>query len=959
MKGKYLQIILSIIMIISLLTVTVEALPVNDSANGVVTEESVTTDNSYNDTFMDDKKYIENSGLDSANDVEEIVLSDVYFTDGSVNEEYLGKKNVLVLNENNSVSYNFEISKGALYIIEITYLPLKGNGTDIELSLMIDNEYPFEACQTLTLDRLWIDAGKPSVDLIGNEYSSAQKEYEGYITRALYDINGVVTTPYEFALSEGTHTLNIELLKQGMALSSVLIKAIDNPGTYEEIIKNYDATKNYNGSPINIEGEKASIKSTRSLVAKSDNSSPEIYPSSAVVSKLNYIGGSTWKGAGDELIWNFSVPKSAYYKLGFSFKQNGVINGSVYRNLKIDGKSPFLEAQNVKFDYSSKWQFEQWGNGDNPYLLWLDEGEHTLSMAVTLGEIAPHYNTLKQLIFEIGELYLDIIMITGENPDTNRDYDLFKQIPNFSNTLEDFKTRLYKLSEEMQKVSGEKSNQYIAAFNNMARVIDSMIENPYTTQVYVADFYSQYTTLGSWVSEMVKMPLSLDRIQLCSPEKDFETNSKGFFARFYFGLQRFLVSFTEEYSRLTVNESSNKPIKIWINWGRDQAMVLNSLIQETFTPESGISVNLELTNASLIKGILSNTQPDLTLHLSRTEPINLAMRGAISDLSQFDDFDEVVKRFGASATVPYQYNGGVYALPDTQSFYIMFYRTDIFEELGLEVPNTWDEFLNVAANIQRNNMTVYLPYTQITSTTTVNTGVGGLNLFATILGQNGGTMYNEQLNACTLEEPSSLKAFKFWTEMYTKYKIPTTQSFYNRFKVGTCPLGIEAYTQYTQISEAAPEIAGCWDIALVPGTMQDDGSINRSVSGSGTGCAIIEKSKNKQAAWEFLKWWTSAETQLSYNNNVESILGTISRTTTATIDAFEQMSWENEDLEILKQQRSYIVEVPEVPGSYYLTRAVDQAFWQVIDGTYNAKDALVNWGEIANNEIARKIKQYS
>ena len=114
MKGKYLQIILSIIMIISLLTVTVEALPVNDSANGVVTEESVTTDNSYNDTFTDYKKYIENSGLDSANDVEEIVLSDVYFTDGSVNEEYLGKKNVLVLNENNSVSYNFEISKGAL-----------------------------------------------------------------------------------------------------------------------------------------------------------------------------------------------------------------------------------------------------------------------------------------------------------------------------------------------------------------------------------------------------------------------------------------------------------------------------------------------------------------------------------------------------------------------------------------------------------------------------------------------------------------------------------------------------------------------------------------------------------------------------------------------------------------------------------------------------------------------------
>lgn len=70
--------------------------------------------------------------------------------------------------------------------------------------------------------------------------------------------------------------------------------------------------------------------------------------------------------------------------------------------------------------------------------------------------------------------------------------------------------------------------------------------------------------------------------------------------------------------------------------------------------------------------------------------------------------------------------------------------------------------------------------------------------------------------------------------MYTKYKLPTTASFYNRFRLGTMPLGIEVYTLYTTLTEAAPEIDGRWGIALVPGTEQN-GTVNHTVSGAGTG----------------------------------------------------------------------------------------------------------------------------
>lgn len=387
---------------------------------------------------------------------------------------------------------------------------------------------------------------------------------------------------------------------------------------------------------------------------------------------------------------------------------------------------------------------------------------------------------------------------------------------------------------------------------------------------------------------------------------------------------------------------------------------MNNLISENFTPKTGINVNLQITNASLINGMLSGKAPDLSLHLARTEPVNLAMRGALYNLSEFEDYESVTKSFGKSASVPFKYGDGVYALPDTQAFFIMFYRSDILEELEIEVPETWEDFIAATAVLQRNNMTSWIPYTQITETSTVNIGVGGLTLFPSILQQFGGGFYNEERNGCSWNsDPVMLNAFSFWTDMYTKYKLPTTLSFYNRFRSGTAPLGIDVYTVYTNLAQAAPEIEGRWGIAKVPGIKQEDGTVNHTVSGSGTGCAILNSSKHKDEAWEFLKWWTSAETQLLYNNNVESILGAVSRVTTANIEAFSSMDWDSEDLEILLEQREWIEEIPEIPGSYYVSRSVDQAFWGVINKSERPKDMLEKWGQIANQEIKRKIAEYS
>lgn len=910
-------------------------------------------------------KYIKNSGFKAATQSLGCKAIEFYTndtTDASVSGIKSYDSEVLIWKSRaGSITYRLEVPESALYNISLEYLPLEYNGLNIEFGLRVDGEYPYELTEKLELPLIWINDGDVKTDLNGNQYAPNQIQLDRFVKRNLYDPDGVIVNDLQFALSQGIHEITIENCSQPIALASIALVSPENVKSYEEVSKDYDqfGYKNYSGKAIIIEGENAKYKTTRSLVAKSDSTSMDVSPNSPIVSMLNYIGSSNWKSPQEELTWEINVKKDGLYQLGFNFKQSTVIDGASYRWLKIDGKTPFREAENIAFNYGTSWQYEVFGVEGKPYLFYLTAGKHTFSLTVTLAEYAEYHKALNKLVADIGEFYLEVVKITGTSPDKNRDYDLFNQINDYEKRLDGFHSDLDELSEQMKMMLGKRGNSFIATVNNMSRVAKYMIDNPYTAQNYLNDFYNQYISLGSWLYEMTSMPLSLDRIVLSAPNDTNSMEKANLFEKLFFGMKRFFFSFTSDYNTLSTKNENGKSLKIWVNWGRDQVMVLNSLIQENFTPKTGISVNLEMTNASLINGMLANIQPDLALQLSRTEPVNLAMRGALYDLSQFDDYEQVLERFGNSASEPYKYKDGVYALPDTQSFYIMFYRKDILGSLGLSIPKTWNEFIETTSVIQRNNLQVYLPYTQITAATTVNTGVGGLNLFASLLQQHGGSFYNSELTKCDLKNATSFKAFTFWTDFYTKYRVPTISSFYNRFRSGTVPLGIEGYTQYTQLMETAPEIKGKWGIALVPGMEKEDGTVDHTVSGSGSGCAIISKSKNKVEAWEFLKWWTSSETQLSYNNNVEAILGSISRTTTATVEAFKKMSWDGDDLEILMEQRSWIKEVPEIPGGYFLSRAIDQAFWEVYNNDENPKDVLTEWTDLTNDEINRKIKEYS
>ena len=857
------------------------------------------------------------------------------------------------------LQFKATIPQDGRYRFGLSYKAADNKTSNLVFGLKIDGKYPFPEAKKFNLYRMFRDSDEGvRKDGLGNEFAPKQVPYDDYWYDTITDIKRWTDESYLFNLSAGKHTFTLIPVNGEIDIKEAKFTA-------KEEVAAYTAPKStseyYKGEVIPIEGESAIIKSGNWLAAKSDNATLDVTPNDAKLVKANYVGGGNWKASGQTIVWQTPNLKKGYYKLGFSYRQSTVLGAKVYRRLKIDGQVPFKEADAVDFAYSYDWQqtFFANKNGD-PYLIYIpSDGVHTLSLEVTPGDITEVRNLLQEIVKDLSALYVDITMITGESVDMYRDYDLFAQIPDMQKTLAKLSKNLSKASADLQKITGEKSGSYVSIIDNMKQIVDLMKDNRYVAHRYKDEYYSKYTSLGSVLYEMTDMPLDLDKISLVAPEEKKPFKQENVFKKIAFGIKKFFVSFGSDYNNISGTDESEDSITIWVNWGRDQAQVLNALIQSEFTQKNGISANVQIVNATVIQAILSGKGPDCLLQHSRSEPVNLAMRGMLYDLKQFPDCDEVLKNFHEGAELPYYYKGGLYGLPDTQSFYLMFYRKDIFEEMELTVPETWEDFTETVKLLTRNKLTAWLPNNTATSTTQANIGLGSINIFPTLLKQQNLEVYREDGRATLLTDSNLIMAFNKWTDFYKKLKLPRTMNFYNRFRTGTCPLGIDTYTLYTTLKAAAPEIDGLWDVALVPGTKDEKtGKINHTSTGGGTACSILKLSQNPKNAWKFLRWWVSADTQLAYSSEVESILGPTGRVAISNTEAFQSLEWDPEMRDVVVESLNLTSEIPEYPGSYYVSRSVYQAFWNVVENNENAKQTLLKFAKEADQEIARKWKQY-
>ena len=304
--------------------------------------------------------------------------------------------------------------------------------------------------------------------------------------------------------------------------------------------------------------------------------------------------------------------------------------------------------------------------------------------------------------------------------------------------------------------------------------------------------------------------------------------------------------------------------------------------------------------------------------------------------------------------VPYTFDGKTYGLPETQVIPLMYYRKDIIAELGIELPQTWEDVIDILPVLNNNNMQFGMAVANGSIVSQVD-----LSMLWSMLFQNGGELYDEQRTKTLLDGETGLEVFRSFTDFYTNYGMDYTFDFANRFRMGEVPIGVSDINMFNSLSVFAPEISGLWDFTLVPGTKKADGTIDRSTASSGTGTVMLRDAKNPELAWRYMEWWCRAEIQSSFAKEMEGILGASARYPVANRESIEQLPWKRDNMLTIKEQLSYAKGIPEIPGSYLLAREMGFAFRDVLIDGKDPTEALLGHTVNINNEITRKRREFN
>lgn len=880
--------------------------------------------------------------------------------------------------ENSLVEFEVEVQQEGFYNLSLVYYPIAGKNSDIERSIFIDGELPYKEMASIDFYRIWrFDLKEDNLNANGSATYHWEKDNQGndnrpsmieapeWITSYVYDSEGYVTSPLAVYLTKGTHTITMLSLREPMLINQIVLSNASSAKSYADTKAEQDAkgATVTSGHKITIEGENATRTSSQMLYPTQDQSSPSVSPSSAKELLNNTIGGNSWRLVGQWIEWDFDIPQSGYYNISLYDCQNFVRGIYVSRRITIDGEVPFKEMEDYGFSYGQSWREDVLSdeNGE-AYQFYLEEGHHTLRMQAVLGDFSNIISEVQSCVQQLNSIYREVIKITGVSPDTYRDYQLEASLPELHNELVAVREQLAGAIDQMQALTGKNSDR-LTVLLTMRDQLDDLIDDAEYFVRVIGSYKINVRACGNWVTQVTEQPLAIDRINITSPDTKVEYKNTSFFSKLGYECRRLYYSFVIDYNQIgnviEDDKADDTTITLWIGSGRDQANIIKKMIDEGFTNSFGVNVNVQLVDMNtLLRAELAGEGPDVAIQVANTNgiagavlntgndtPVNYGIRNAVLDLSQFDDLDEVRTRFAEAAMVPFEFDGATYGLPETTTFPVMFYRKDILAELGMEVPQTWDEVKVAMAVLAKNQMEFgMLPSEQI---------------FAMLLYQNGGSYYTEDGARSVLDSDVAVNTFKDYCEFYTDYKLDKETSVEERFRTGECPIVIADYTTYNNLVVSAPDIAGLWDFAPVPGTVREDGTVDHSTGCTGLASIIMADTDYPEECWEFLKWWTSADVQTQYGREMESLMGSAARVPTANLEAFANMPWPVDDYEALEEAFQWVKGIPQVPGGYYSWRNVNNAFYTVTTETDTAspREELMDKVIYINAEIDYKRQE--
>ncbi len=863
--------------------------------------------------------------------------------------------------EPTSIKIVVDLNREGLYQIYFNYDSLTASHVSIGLTVAINGNIPYYEASQIALDTLWEEAKKDiGVDRYGNDVSILQKVYQKWQITPLKDASNLYPEGLQFYLPEGVSEIEISKISGEFRLREVTLKAIPKVLSYSEYINSYQ--ENDYSYIKRFEAEETEYKNSSSI-NRGVSRDAGVLPFSKTKLKLNVMGVDSYQMPGDSITWIADIDKADFYYL--TFKTNLTRqNTTSYRTLLVNGKIPFQEAKHLPFSYSGKWQNITLQSMDKePYLIYLEPGDE-ISLTVDSSPFVDISKKLQLFTTEMSNLGLDITKLTRNNVDKNIDWDMLEYFPDLPDELLRWMEELEEIVSALRSLYGfERDAQIIqdikAAQSKLETILEDINELPRRLALLSKGPSSAVQLLSSQIDPLLQQPLIIDAFYIHTKDQDLPKAEASFWKKIWVSISRFFLSFVDQsYSE----KASSDELEVWVNRSRQYVDLMQRITDDVFTNQSGIKVKVSIMNddGKLLLANSANKQPDVALGVSAWIPNEYGMRGMLYDLTKEDDFVSTLGYYHPEQLIPMIYNEGLYGLPETENFYVLFYRKDILSRLDLEVPETWDQVIDMLPVLERYGMSFYIPLSGSSS-------FKSWDMTSPFIYQFNGRIYSEDGFRASVDDENTISALSFIADLYREYSMPyQVTSFFNDFRYGTIPIGIADFGTYIQLLNTASEIKGLWDIALVPGMKSihnpesgiEEIYINRSMPGAQQASIIFNKSNKKQEAWEFLKWWAATDTQVLYANNLVNTWGSRYLWNTANLEAFSVLNWNEKHKEVILKQWESLKEVPKIPGSYMVEREISNSINKVIFDNANLRSTISDAIIIMNKEIDRKMQEF-
>ena len=885
------------------------------------------------------------------------VLADVVTGDAAAKltgqtRDYAHADQVLDLTVDDVVELAISVPQDGLYQLAYDYLSYDDSVLPIEFAMEVDGAYPFYECRNVALNVTWQPNAEPSYDRYGDEMVTVPDKVIQWERAFLEDSSYRHSAPLLLQLSAGEHTLRLTVDSGTFCLGAVVLAGVQQ-------VAQYTGSEAAKGNAfIEIHGEDYVFTNDSSIHAVMEYDT-RILPYEVKDTVLNTLDSDSFDTAGQCVTYSFEVQTAGYYYIGMNYRQSDKSDFPVFADIRIDGQIPNTAFQSYAIDYATKYTRHTLADADgNSLSVYLEPGWHTVSYTISQDPIRYILEEVELIMSGVNDLALEITKVAGTNSDKYRDLQLSRYIPDLEQTLYGYADRLLELEQSaLQYVDGADNVAVMASMIIAAEQLISLAENPDEIPYRIAELSSSTNSVNQYLANtidaLMENGLAIDRVWIYQEDASLPKHP-GFFQRIWMSIVRFFTSFTDQ--SYSASNSDSEHLQVWVNRSSQYVQVMQKMIDEYFTPETGIEVDISIMpdQYKLVLANSSGNQPDVATGINYTIPYELAVRGALVDMTQFADFRQTASVYEPGFFLTGTIGDSVYSMPETMNFWVLMYRTDVLDKLGLQVPDTMDDVIDMLPELQMRGLNFYYP-------TAGMTAMRNFHGTTPLIVQNGGYLYyGTAQDGTALGSEEAVAGFTQLTDLFTVYDMPVDiANFYQHFRNGDLPIGIADYGAYNLLTNAAPELDGSWAISVVPGTVQEDGTVNRSTCGCAESTVIFKSDADREAkAWEFIKWWSSTEVQAEFGQTMQIIYGDEYMWMTANVEAFAQLPIDQDDKEVILEFAKNVVDVARVPGTYMLEREISNAFNSIVVDGEDERERIDQAVKTIDREIIRKLEEF-